>query len=224
MFGRKNEVYCHVIDSATGIVYASSHDLMLAMQAERARDADNTVKNVAIKTLEKEADEAKKQSALTKKENDDLKKRVASYKREVELLYLQAIGNAKSVLGVKHIQKQYHKSEAYSEWASKTVYDIFCVSLQSIVNGKKAGSQIDQAAITKIKRINREAVIKKCQALNDETSDASYAMSMMALLKLVANIEVDGTKILNARKAGLTAIDVFRSMLAEYKVNQSDVM
>jgi hypothetical protein len=49
-------------------------------------------------------------------------------------------------------------------------------------------------------------------------------MSMMALLDTVANIKVDGTKIIEAWKSGLSALSVFKSMLVEYKVSQDDVM
>jgi hypothetical protein len=193
--------------------------------AEMMRDQTRTAleyKKIATE-LEPKVKELQKQVESLTKENADFKKQVATYKKELELMYLQAIGNANTANEVNVVVRRYKKqfpptivtrnADLPSTWLS--------VYLDSTEKNK---STVEKAATTKIKRLNRETVIKKCQQLNDENDAANYAMSMMALLDTVANIKVDGTKIIEAWKSGLSALSVFKSMLVEYKVSQDDVM
>ncbi len=222
MFGRKNEdCCCHVVDSATGIEYASSHDLM---QAARVRIADNTAKNIAIKTLEKEVEESKKHASSLTKEVASLKKKNAAYRKELERMYLRAVGNCETVNQVKAVVKQYHESEIGKEDAWLTIKGLGSIGTAQLWPFFASQTPVGQAAATKIKRLNRERLYDMCDYLDQETNDASYARHMMAVLKDVTGKEVDGTRILEAKKSGLDAMGVFKSILASYNVKQDEVM
>lgn len=142
-----------------------------------------------------------------------------------EQLADEAIGNAKTVKQVKAIVCRYKKqfppiivsSTPYSP------YDLF-VPLFVGNEGRIQKSAVEKAAETKIKRLNRDIVIKNCECLEHAPDDAGYAHVMMSMMKEIAGKEVDGTRILKAKKAGLDPMSVFKSMLAIYNVKQDDVM
>jgi hypothetical protein len=221
MFGRNNEVCCHVGDSSTGIKYASKRDLM---QAIRVKARDNIAKNVAIKELEKEVEDSKKQVSSLTKEIAELKKKNAAYRKELERMYLQAIGNCETVNQVKAVVKQYHGSEIGKEDAWLTIKGLGSIGKAQLWPVFASQTAVGQAATTKIKRLNHERIYDMCDYLDQETSDASYARHMMTVLKDVTGKEVDGTRILEAKKSGLDAMGVFKSILASYNVKQDEVM
>jgi regulator of replication initiation timing len=221
MFGRNNEVCCHVVDSSTGIEYASKHDLM---QAIRVKARDNIAKNVAIKELEKEVEDSKKQVSSLTKEIAELKKKNAAYRKELERMYLRAIGNCETVNQVKAVVKQYHESEIGKEDAWLTIKGFGSIGTARLWPVFASQTAVGQAAATKIRRLNHERIYDMCDYLDQETSEASYARHMMAVLKDVTGKEVDGTRILEAKKSGLDAMGVFKSILASYNVKQDEVM
>lgn len=227
MFGKK-EIKKSIVDffpvrdGDTGITYASYDDLL-----KGRRNIDSIYERIGHTDSEnaKKATEAQKQVATLTKENADLKKRVASYAKDLECMFLQAIGNCETVNQVQAVVKQYHESELGKEdawlkvkgFGSIGVWTPFYPQFESQTN-------VGRAAATKIKRLNHERIYDMCDFLDVETSDASYARHMMAVLKDVTGKEVDGTRILEAKKAGLDAMSVFKSILASYNVKQDEVM
>ena len=189
-----------------GITYASHGDYMKAKVAFNAKDTE-------IASLKEELKDAKKVQA-----------RLAECHKDLERFYLEAIGNANTVKQVNAVLKRYHESSLYIAWASKVVADILMVSLFSVGQSKQKGSQIDQAAATKIKRINRRDAEEVCDMLDTQVDRNCYASSMAAVVEGVAGIEVDRTKILDAKDSGLDAWNVLLSMLSAYGIKHDDVL
>jgi len=205
-----------ITDCSNKITYATSADYGKASVILNAKDKEIA----SLKDLVSKLEASKRVSkSITKKQKETM----SAMENELEVFYLKAIGDCKTVKQVNAVLKRYHESGSFKAWVSGVMEETFMVSLFSGKQITPKGSRVDQAAATKIKRINRNLIVKKCQALSD-TSDATvYAMVMMALLKEVANIEVDGTKIIEAKKADICPLDVFRSMLSAYNIKQDDV-
>ncbi|MFA5466861.1 MAG: hypothetical protein WC251_03320, partial [Candidatus Izemoplasmatales bacterium] len=148
MFGRK-EIYQ---DHFTGIQYASLEDYENAKKRSVKASADEFVLVKKAEKAEQQAESLTKENTELKKENTGLEKQVASYKKELELMYLQAIGNANTANEVNVVVRRYKKrfpptivtrnADLPSTWLS--------VYLDSTEKNK---STVEKAATTKIKRL-----------------------------------------------------------------------
>lgn len=189
-----------------GITYASHGDYMKAKVAFNAKDTE-------IASLKEELKDAKKVQAS-----------LAECHKELERFYLKAIGDCRTVKQVEAVLKRYHKSESFKAWVSGVMKETFMVSLFSGKQITPKGSQVDQAAATKIKRINKRDASEVCDML-DTLEDNNYYASMMAsTLKEVAGVEVDRTKILDAKQKGLNAWNVLLSLLSANGIKHDDVL
>ena len=186
----------------------------VAFNAKDTKIADLSIK---VRELEKQVADSSKASGNHKTELDKCHK-------ELERFYLEAIGNANTVKQVNAVLKRYHESSLYIAWASKVVADILMVSHFSVGQSKQKGSQIEQAAATKIKRINRRDAEEVCDLLDTQMDRNCYASSMAAVIEGIADIEVDRTKILDAKDSGLDAWNVLLSMLSAYGVKADSVL
>lgn len=211
-----------VRDSSTGITYASYDDL-----CKGRRHIDSIYERIGHTDSENanKYAEAQKQVVLTKKENADLKKQVASYAKDLERMFLQAIGKCETTNQVQAVVKQYHESELGKEDAWLKIKGLGSIGVwTSFYPQFESQTTVGRAAATKIKRLNRQSILDMCDYLDTEKDKASYARHMMAVLKDVTGKEVNGTRILEARKAGLDAMGVLKSILAFYNVKQDEVM
>ena len=222
MSRRDKDRFFPICDSATGITYASYDDLLKGQRHigsiyERIghTDSENAKKYA----------EAQKQVATLTKKNASLEKWVASYAKDLERIFLQAIGKCETVNQVQAVVKQYHESELGKEevWLKMKGFGSIGV-WTSFYPQFESQTKVGRAAATKIKRLNRERISDMCFYLDTEKDKASYARHMMEVLKDVTGKEVDGTRILEAKKAGLDAMSVFKSVLASYNVKQDEVM
>jgi hypothetical protein len=190
-----------------GITYASHGDYMKAKVAFNAKDTE-------IASLKEELKDAKKVQAS-----------LAECHKELERFYLEAIGNANTVKQVKAVMKRYRESELgmhYMRLRIKGLGSIgTCASFYPIL---EATSAISQAAATKIKRINRRDAEEVCDLLDTQMDRNCYASSMAAVIEGIADIEVDRTKILDAKDSGLDAWNVLLSMLSAYGVKADSVL
>lgn len=226
MFGRK-EIKKSIVDifpvrdSSTGITYASYDDLL-----KGRRHIDSIYERIGHTDSEnaKKATEAQKKVATITKEVAELKKKNAAYRKELERMYLRAVGNCETVNQVKVVVKQYHESEIGKEDTWVSILGLGSIGTAHLWPFFASHTPVGQAAATKIRRLNRERIYDMCDYLDQETSDASYARHMMTVLKDVTGKEVDGTRILEAKKSGLDAMGVFKSILASYNVKQDEVM
>jgi len=200
-----------------GITYATHGDYMKATVAFNAKDTKIADLSNKVRELEKQVADSNKTGGSHKTELDKCHK-------ELERFYLEAIGNANTVEQVNAVLKRYHESSLYIAWASKVVADILMVSLFSVGQSKQKSSQIDQAAATKIKRINRRDAEEVCDMLDTTIDRNCYASSMAAMVEGVANIEVDRTKILDAKDSGLDAWNVLLSLLSANGIKHDDVL
>lgn len=227
MFGKK-EIKKSIVDlfpvrdSSTGITYASYDDL-----CKGRRHIDSIYERIGHTDSEnaKKYAEAQKQVATLTKKNASLEKRVASYAKDLERMFLQAIGKCETVNQVQAVVKQYHESELGKEDVWLKIKDFGSIGVwTSFYPQFESQTKVGRAAATKIKRLNHQNILDMCDFLDVETSESAYARHMMAVLKDVTGKEVDGTKILEAKKAGLDAMSVFKSVLASYNVKQDEVM
>jgi hypothetical protein len=189
-----------------GITYASHGDYMKAKVAFNAKDTE-------IASLKEELKDAKKVQAS-----------LAECRKELERFYLKAIGDCRTVKQVNAVVKRYHESESFKAWVSRVMTETFMVSLFSGKQITPKGSRVDQAAATKIKRINTNDAIEVCNAMDGFDDDNFYAMLMAKTIKGIAGIEVDMTKVLAAKDSGLDAWNVLLSMLSAYGVKADSVL
>ncbi len=171
------------------------------------------MRDLCIK-FQKENESLKEENAKLKGTESQLKKA----KAELEHFYLNEIGRCETVDEVKKIWFRFSESE----FGSSAIDDIVSLLPKTLGTGAYARN-IKDAAITKIKRINKKNIMRMCQNLDNETNKMEYARIMMNELKETAEIEADGKKIIDARKSGMDAWGVFLSMLAEYKVRRDSV-
>lgn len=158
------------------------------------------------------------------KEKTALDKRLNACHKELEQFYLKAIGDCRTVKQVEVVLKRYHESESFKAWVSGVMKETCMVSLFSGKQITTKGSQVDQAASTKIKRINTRDARQICTMLDTTTDRTLYASSMATTLKGIANIEVDRTRVLAAKDSGLDAWNVLLSMLSAYGINHDSVL
>jgi hypothetical protein len=102
--------------------------------------------------------------------------------------------------------------------------ETFMVSLFSGKQITPKGSQVDQAAATKIKRINTKDTRQLCTMLDTAANRTLYASSIATAIKGIVGIEVDMTKVLAAKDSGLDAWNVLLSMLSAYGVKADSVL
>ena len=200
-----------------GITYTSQGDYMVAKVALNVKDTKIADLSIKVRELEKQVANSSKTSGNHKTELDKCHK-------DLERFYLEAIGNANTVKQVNAVLKRYHESELYIGWATGVIAEICMVNLFTGNQSKPKGSQIDQAAATKIKRINRRDAEEVCDMLDTTIDRNCYASSMAAVVEGVANIEVDRTKILDAKDSGLDAWNVLLSLLSANGIKHDDVL
>ncbi len=189
-----------------GITYASHGDYMKAKVAFNAKDTE-------IASLKEKLKDAKKVQAS-----------LAECHKELERFYLKAIGDCRTVKQVNAVVKRYHESELYKSWVLGVMKETFTVTLSTSSQSKQKGSQIEEAAATKIKRINRRDAKKVCDMLDTLEDNNYYASGMASTLKEVAGVEVDRTKILEAKQIGLDAWNVLLSLLSANGIKHDDVL
>lgn len=188
-----------------GITYASHGDYMKAKVAFNAKDTE-------IASLKEELKDAKKVQAS-----------LAECHKELEQFYLKAIGDCRTVKQVNAVVKQYTASSI-----RPTVYGTDLISnlkkFTDAVTGNTQNDPVLSASKTKIKRINRRDAEEVCDLLDTQMDRNCYASSMAAVIEGIADIEVDRTKILDAKDSGLDAWNVLLSMLSAYGVKADSVL
>ena len=218
MFGKKDDCYIPVfVMDEHNITYASQGDYMKSKVAFNAKDTKIADLSIKVRELEKQVANSSKTGRNHMTELDKCHK-------ELERFYLEAIGNANTVKQVNAVLKRYHESELYKSWVLGVMKETFMLTLLTGTQGKQKGSQIDQAAATKIKRINRRDAEEVCDMLDTTIDRNCYASSMAAMVEGVANIEVDRTKILDAKDSGLDAWNVLLSLLSANSIKHDDVL
>ncbi len=218
MFGKKDDCYIPVfVMDEHNITYASQGDYMKSKVAFNAKDTKIADLSIKVRELEKQVANSSKTGGNHKTELDKCHK-------ELERFYLEAIGNANTVKQVNAVLKRYHESELYKSWVLGVMKETFMLTLLTGTQGKQKGSQIEQAAATKIKRINRRDAEEVCDMLDTTIDRNCYASSMAAMVEGVANIEVDRTKILDAKDSGLDAWNVLLSLLSANGIKHDDVL
>ena len=170
-------------------------------------------KDTEIASLKEELKDAKKVQAS-----------LAECHKELERFYLKAIGDCRAVKQVEVVLKRYHESESFKARVSGVMKETFMVSLFPGKQITPKGSQVDQAAATKIKRINRRDAEEVCDLLDTLEDNNYYAKAMALIIKDIASVEVDRTKILDAKQKGLNAWNVLLSMLSAYGIKHDDVL
>ena len=189
-----------------GITYASHGDYMKAKVAFNAKDTE-------IASLKEELKDAKKVQAS-----------LAECHKELEQFYLKAIGDCRTVKQVNAVVSKYNKSSLFNDQMVPIFRELICVNL-SMKNARKLkGTNIQQAAETKIKRINRRDAEEVCETLDDFDDENFYVSLMAKTIKDIAGIEVDRTKIIDAKQKGLDAWNVLLSMLSAYGVKADSVL
>lgn len=189
-----------------GITYASHGDYMKAKVAFNAKDTE-------IASLKEELKDAKKVQAS-----------LAECHKELERFYLKAIGDCRTVKQVNAVVKRYHESESFKAWVSGVMKETFMVTLSTSSQSKQKGSQIEDAAATKIKRINKRDAKEVCDMLDTLKDNNCYASMMASTIKEVARVEVDRTKIIDAKQKGLDAWNVLLSLLSANGIKHDDVL
>lgn len=189
-----------------GITYASHGDYMKAKVAFNAKDTE-------IASLKEELKDAKKVQAS-----------LAECHKELEQFYLKAIGDCRTVKQVNAVVKRYHESKLYESWVLGVMKETFMVTLSTSSQSKQKGSQIEEAAATKIKRINRRDAEEVCETLDDFDDENFYVSLMAKTIKDIAGIEVDRTKIIDAKQKGLDAWNVLLSLLSANGIKHDDVL
>lgn len=207
-------VQCH---DGNGITYATHGDYMKAAVAFNRKD-------VEIASLKSKVMKLEGRVAESKKSSNSYEAEIVEYRKELERFYLEAIGNAKTVKQVKAVMDRYAKSSLCFDQTALCLRDITCVHLFAKTPQKFNVPSIQQAATTKIKRINTKDAHQLCTMLDTNTDRTLYASSMATTLKGIANIEVDMTYVLAAKDSGLDAWNVLLSMLAAYGVKADTVL
>lgn len=140
-------------------------------------------------------------------------------------MFLQAIGKCETVNQVQAVVKQYHESELGKEDAWLKIKGFGSIGVWTPFYPQfESQTTVGRAAATKIKRINTKDTLEVCNALDDFEDDDFYAGLMAKTLKEIAGIEVDMTKILDAKQKGLGAWNVLLSMLVAYGVKADTVL
>jgi len=190
---------------ANGITYASHGDYMKAKVAFNAKDTE-------IASLKEELKDAKKVQAS-----------LAECHKELERFYLKAIGDCMTVKQVNAVVKQYTASSI-----RPMVYGPDIISqlkkFTDAVTGNTQNDPVLSASKTKIKRINRRDAEEVCDLLDTQMDRNCYASSMAAVIEGIADIEVDRTKILDAKDSGLDAWNVLLSLLSANGIKHDDVL
>ncbi|MFA6780152.1 MAG: hypothetical protein WCU80_10295 [Paludibacteraceae bacterium] len=200
-----------------GITYATHGDYMKAKVAFNAKDTEIADLKCKIKELEG-------WKAASNKDAKDTEASLAECHKELEQFYLKAIGDCRTVKQVEAVLKRYHESKSFKAWVSGVMTKTFTVSLFSGKQITPKGSQVDQAAATKIRRINRRDAEEVCNLLDTLEDNNCYASMMASTIKEVARVEVDRTKIIDAKQKGLDAWNVLLSMLVAYGVKADSVL
>ncbi len=199
-----------------GITYASHGDYMKAKVAFNAKDTEIADLSNKVRELEKQVANSSKTRGSHKTELDKCHK-------ELERFYLKAIGDCRTVKQVNAVVRQYTASPIRPE-----VYGTDIISnLKKFIDeirGDIPHNQILDAAATKIKRINKRDASEVCDLLDTLEDNNYYASGMASTLKEVAGVEVDRTKILEAKQTGLDAWNVLLSMLSVYGVKADSVL
>jgi len=225
----EGRIKMHQYTDERGITYSTFTEYEIVMRLFNAKDTEIADLKEKLKTL----DNANKKLKADFESKSSANEKVL---KELEVFYLKAIGDCKTVKQVSAISNRLIKSELFAGFAKNIVND-FCKEINiptqlvfqigSLNDNKQTASlfiSINQAIATKIKRINRKNIIKTCELLDDEQDDAVYAHVMMSEIKEMAGIEVDGKKILDAKASGLDSMSVFKSILSAYNVKQDDVL
>jgi len=188
-----------------GITYASHGDYMKAKVAFNAKDTE-------IASLKEELKDAKKVQAS-----------LAECHKELERFYLKAIGDCRTVKQVNSVVKQYTASSI-----RPTVYGTDLISnlkkFTDAVTGNTQNDPVLSASKTKIKRINRRDTEQVCETLDDFDDENFYVSLMAETIKDIAGIEVDRTKIIDAKQKGLDAWNVLLSLLSANGIKHDDVL
>lgn len=199
-----------------GITYASHGDYMKAKVAFNAKD-------IEIADLKNKVKSLKDSLKGTGTAQNALEADFAKCKKELEQFYLKAIGDCRTVKQVNAVVKQYTASSI-----RPTVYGPDIISqlkkFTDAIKGDIPHYPILMAAATKIKRINRRDAEEVCDLLDTQMDRNCYASSMAAVIEGIADIEVDRTKILDAKQKGLNAWNVLLSMLSAYGVKADSVL
>ena len=199
-----------------GITYASHGDYMKAKVAFNAKDTE-------IASLKEKVKELEGWKAASNKDANDTEASLAKCRKELEQFYLKAIGDCRTVKQVNAVVKQYTASSI-----RPTVYGTDLISnlkkFTDAVTGNTQNDPVLSASKTKIKRINRRDAEEVCDLLDTQMDRNCYASSMAAVIEGIADIEVDRTKILDAKDSGLDAWNVLLSMLSAYGVKADSVL
>ena len=219
MFGKKDDCYIPVfVVDEHNITYASQGDYMKSKVAFNAKDTKIADLSIKVRELEKQVADSNKTGGSYKTELDKCHK-------ELERFYLKAIGDCRTVKQVNAVvSKYYNKSSLFTDHMVPIFRELICVNLFDENARKLKGTSIQQAAATKIKRINRRDAEEVCDMLDTTIDRNCYASSMAAMVEGVANIEVDRTKILDAKDSGLDAWNVLLSLLSANGIKHDDVL
>jgi DNA repair exonuclease SbcCD ATPase subunit len=199
-----------------GITYASHGDYMKAKVAFNAKDTE-------IAGLKEKVKELEGWKAASNKDANDTEASLAKCRKELEQFYLKAIGDCRTVKQVNAVVKQYTASSI-----RPTVYGTDLISnlkkFTDAVTGNTQNDPVLSASKTKIKRINRRDTEQVCETLDDFDDENFYVSLMAKTIKDIAGIEVDRTKIIDAKQKGLDAWNVLLSMLSAYGVKADSVL
>ena len=199
-----------------GITYASHGDYMKAKVAFNAKDTEIAYLKNKVKIL-------KDSLKGTGTAQNALEADFAKCKKELERFYLKAIGDCRTVKQVNAVVKQYTASSI-----RPTVYGTDLISnlkkFTDAVTGNTQNDPVLSASKTKIKRINRRDTEQVCETLDDFDDENFYVSLMAKTIKDIAGIEVDRTKIIDAKQKGLDAWNVLLSMLSAYGVKADSVL
>jgi len=209
----KNALHC---TDSNGITYASHGDYMKAKVAFNAKDTE-------IADLKNKVKSLKDSLKGTGTAQNALEADFAKCKKELEQFYLKAIGDCRTVKQVNSVVKQYTASSI-----RPTVYGPDIISqlkkFTDAIMGNTTNDPVLSASKTKIKRINTNDAIEACDAMDQFDDENFYAMLMAKTIKDIASVEVDRTKIIDAKQKGLDAWNVLLSMLSAYGVKVDSVL
>lgn len=205
-----------------GITYASHGDYMKAKVAFNAKDTE-------IADLKNKVKSLKDSLKGTGTAQNALEADFAKCKKELEQFYLKAIGDCKTVKQVNKVVKQYTASSIRPTVYGPDIIGLMIALSQlqkftDAIKGDIPHYPILMAAATKIKRINTNDAIEVCDAMDQFDDENFYAMLMAKTIKDIAGIEVDRTKIIDAKQKGLDAWNVLLSMLSAYGVKVDSVL
>lgn len=160
-----------------------------------------------------------------KKEIQELRCIAVDKSKELELMYLRAIGAAKTTKEVRDIQDRYYEHggiltrlPGHKTLVGSSVVDI-PARWQNV-----ADFDFYNAIKTKTKRLNQAKISNVLADLEDVKDGRTYAAVMMALVKDITGRNIDGVKVFEAKKSGLSPRGVFLSILAQEDIPQDSVM